>query len=82
MKQFDIFFDSQNNAYQVRTKSDTLVFEFSDSDEEKIFLSILKMYEKEDIHSFAQIREELKAYNQSKVLDVVQELQKCSLLNS
>lgn len=82
MKQFDIFFDSQNNAYQVRTKSDTLVFEFSDSDEEKIFLSILKMYEKEDIHSFAQIREELKTYNQSKVLDVVQELQKCSLLNS
>lgn len=82
MKQFDIFFDSQNNAYQVRTKSEALIFEFSDVEEENIFLDILKMYEKEDIHSFAQIQKGLKEYNTSKVLDVIQELQRCSLLNS
>lgn len=37
MNQFDIFFDSQNKVYQVRTKSDTLIFEFPDPEEENLF---------------------------------------------
>lgn len=82
MNQFNIFFDSQNKVYQVRTKSDTLIFEFPDSEEEKIFSNILKLYEKYSVISFAIIKKELCHFCHSKVLDVVQELQKCELLNS
>lgn len=82
MKEFDIFYDSQNNVYQVRTKRDALVFEFPDQEEEQIFQAILRLYDKSDMQSFNTIKRELAQYNQSKILDVVQELQKCNLLNS
>lgn len=82
MKQFDIFHDSQNKVYQVRTKSDTLIFEFPCPEEEKIFLAILNLLEKSAILNFKSIQKELCHFEQSKVLDVVQELQKCTLLNS
>lgn len=81
MNNFDIFFDSQNNVYQVRTKSDALIFEFPDSEEEQIFLAIHKLYEKYNVISFATIKKELSHFCLSKVLNVVQELQKCNLLN-
>ena len=48
---YDIFYDEDNKAYQVRTKSDVIVIEFVEEEKEKIFLSIIELYnEKLFIH--------------------------------
>lgn len=82
MKNLDIFYDEQNNVYQVRTKNDTLIFEFVNKEEERIFLTIIKLYEQADTYSFDALRKELRQFEYEQVLDVVQELKMCGFLNA
>ena len=80
-EKYDVFFDETNNVYQIRTKNDVIVIEFSDSEKESIFKEILNLYEKQDYYTFLQIKEKLiSKYPYEKVFDVIQELQDCCLL--
>lgn len=78
---FDIFYDIDNNVYQVRTKSEAFIFEFLNKEEECIFLKIVDLYRKANVYTYQFLKEELKEYEDSKVIDVIQELQSCELLN-
>jgi bacteriocin biosynthesis cyclodehydratase domain-containing protein len=79
---FDIFFDENNQAYQIRTKNDVIVVEFSDTDKETIFNKVMKLYEKHPFLTFDYIKTHLlKEHSYEKILDVVQELQECGVLN-
>jgi len=80
-EKYDIFFDETNNAYQIRTKSDIIIIEFSDSEKENIFKEILNLYEKQSYYTLLQIKEKLMPkYSYEKILDVILELQECCLL--
>lgn len=82
-KLFDIFFDEDNNAYQVRTKNDVIVIEFSDEEKKKIFENIIKLYDKKDFYTFSQLVKNLSVnFFHDKILDVIKELLDCSVLNS
>ncbi len=82
-KTFDIFFDVDNNAYQVRTKNDVIVIEFSDEEKKKIFESVIKLYDKKDFYTFSQLVKKLSGdFPHEKILDVIKEFLDCSLLNS
>lgn len=81
IKNFDFFYDSENDVYQVRTKSEAFVFEFQDSVEKDVFLSVVKLYSQYNFFSFSQLTSKLDHYPHDKVLDVVQQLQDCGLLN-
>lgn len=81
MKYFNIFFDRDNNVYQVRTKTDTTIVEFTDSAKEQIFNDIVKLYDSHDKMSFVSIRKLLPMADPNKLLDVVKELQDCGILN-
>lgn len=79
---YDVFFDKDNEVYQVRTKSDVVILEFIDPDEEKIFLEIMKFYDSFEYLTFEQIKKKLeKDYCYSKIMDVIEELSKCEILN-
>ena len=79
---YDIFYDEDNKAYQVRTKSDVIAIEFIDQEKENIFLAIIGMYNEKDYYTFKQLNERLsKKYPYAKILDVVQELTDCYILN-
>lgn len=80
-KIFDIFYDETNKVYQIRTKSNVFVIEFPDPIEEKVFLSIISAYEKQDFYTYSLLRKVLKAFPEDKVLDVVQELSASGILN-
>lgn len=83
MKQYDIFFDESNNIYQIRTKQDVIVIEFSDEKKEDIFKAIIDLYEKEDFYTFKQLQKKIAIqYPYEKFIDVVQELLNCSVLNT
>lgn len=78
---YDVFYDEENKAYQVRTKSDVIVIEFVDKEKEAVFLALLDMYGEEDFYTFKQLREKLgKNYSYAKIIDVVQELFDCNIL--
>ena len=80
-EKYDVFFDKANNVYQIRTKNDTIVIEFSDTEKEAMFKDILDLYEKQNYYTFLQIKEKLiLKYPYEKILDVIQELQDCCLL--
>lgn len=82
-EKYDVFFDNENNVYQVRTKSDAITISFIDEEKELIFKDILDLYEKKDFYTFQQIQEKLiSKFPYSKILDVIQELQAVSILNS
>ena len=81
MNNFDIFYDSENNAYQVRTKSEAYVIEFPEDEEQRIFLSIVDCYKKNSFYTLSNLKQELRSFSSDKILDVVQELQDCGLLN-
>lgn len=81
MKHFDIFFDKNNNVYQVRTKTDTTTIEFTDLEKEQIFKDIVKIYDSHDKLSFATIKKLLSTSDPNRLLDVVKELQDCGVLN-
>ena len=80
-EKYDIFFDERNGVYQIRTKSDAIVIEFSDLEKETIFKEILNLYEKRSYYTFQQIEEKLiSKYSYEKIFDVIKELQDCFLL--
>lgn len=80
---FDIFFDEQNNVYQIRTKNDVIIVEFSDLEKESLFNKILKLYNEKEFYTFIQLKSKLvKDYPYDKILDVIQELLECDLLNA
>jgi ribosomal protein S12 methylthiotransferase accessory factor len=80
-EKYDIIFDEQNNAYQVRTKNDVIIIEFSDSEKESVFKDILHLYEEQTFYTFLQLKTKLiSKYSYEKILDVVRELQECQLL--
>lgn len=82
-KKYDVFFDEENDLYQVRTKNDILVIEFSDKEKDLIFQEILDRYDKEDFCTFKMLRKVLvPKYSYEKVLDVISHLQECALLNT
>lgn len=80
---YDIFYDNENNVYQVRTKSDAITISFIDDEKELIFKNIIDLYEKKDFYTFQQIQRKLiSKFPYSKILDVIQELYAVSILNS
>ena len=81
IKNFDIFFDEDNNLYQIRTKNNTTIIEFTDTEKENIFKEILSLYSHQNKHSFISIQKKLKDVDSFKLLDVVKELQSCEILN-
>ncbi len=81
MKQFDIFFDEDNNLYQVRTKIDTTIIEFTDLGKEQIFKDLIRLYDTRDKISLPTIQKLLSSADYNKLLDVVKELQECGILN-
>jgi bacteriocin biosynthesis cyclodehydratase domain-containing protein len=81
MKHFDIFFDQDNNVYQVRTKTDTTTIEFTDPAKEQIFKDIVKLYDSRDKISYLTIQKLLNISDTNRLLDVVKELQGCDILN-
>ncbi len=78
---FDVFFDKDNNLYQVRTKNNTTLIEFTDMEKENIFKEILFLYSHQNKYSLVSIQKKLKHVDSFKLLDVVKELQSCSILN-
>lgn len=81
-QKYDIFFDEINKVYQVRTKGDVIIIEFSDEEKEEIFKDIIACYNKKNFYTFKQLTDKLgKQYPHDKILDVVQELSNCSLLD-
>ncbi|TWV11318.1 TOMM precursor leader peptide-binding protein [Bacteroidaceae bacterium HV4-6-C5C] len=80
-EKYDIFFDKENNVYQIRTKGDVVIIEFTDTIKEDIFKDILKLYEKEKYYTFTYIKDFLSSkYDSVKILDVIQELEECYIL--
>ena len=80
-KKFDVFFDKDNALYQVRTKNNTTLIEFTDIEKENIFKEIINLYSHQSKHSLLSLQKKLKNVNSFKLLDVVKELQSCSVLN-
>ncbi|WP_289091473.1 TOMM precursor leader peptide-binding protein [uncultured Bacteroides sp.] len=81
---YDIFYDKDNLVYQVRTKNNCVVIDFSGDDGimEEIFKDIIELYRKQDFYTFSQINNVLnKKYSYEKIYDVVNELIECELLN-
>lgn len=82
---YDIFYDSDNSVYQVRTKNNCVVIDFSGDDGvmEEIFKAIVELYNKQDFYTFAQISSALnKRFSYEKIYDVVNELIECGLLDN
>lgn len=79
---FDIFFDDANEVFQVRTRSKAFVIEFPDTEEKEIFQDILKSYKSQDFFTFSELKTKLKHHSDGKILDVIQELQSCGILNA
>jgi len=78
---FDIFFDEFNSLYQVRTKSNTTIIEFTDTEKENIFKEIILLYASQNKHSLLSFQKKLKGVDSFKLMDVVKELQACDVLN-
>ncbi|RCW21181.1 TOMM precursor leader peptide-binding protein [Marinilabilia salmonicolor] len=81
LNKYDLFFDKENNVYQIRTKSDAITIEFTDQEKESIFNSIVKLYERKEFLTFQQLQEKLITnFQKDKIIDVIQELRECSIL--
>ncbi len=82
---YDIFYDSDNSVYQVRTKNNCVVIDFSGDDGvmEEIFKAIIELYNKQEFYTYSQISNILnKRFSCEKIYDVVNELIECGLLNN
>lgn len=56
---YDIFFDKDNNVYQVRTRNNGVTVEFSDKEQESIFIAILALYKKKTFTHFLRLKKNL-----------------------
>lgn len=82
-KIYDIFYDSNNEVYQVRTQSECIILEFDNAEDEKIFKAIVKMYDKSNYLTSEQIINKLRNdYQYVHILDVIKGLMNCKVLNS
>ena len=72
MKKLDVFYDKENEVYQVRTKANAVVIEFASKEKENIFLEISKLYDKAEFITCPQMIKALKKHHDhAQVLDVL-----------
>lgn len=82
MKKLDVFYDKENEVYQVRTKANAVVIEFASKEKENIFLEISKLYDKAEFITCPQMIKALKKHHDhAQVLDVLKELRDVGILN-
>ncbi|MDR1503929.1 MAG: TOMM precursor leader peptide-binding protein [Prevotella sp.] len=81
-KKYDIFFDKDNNIYQVRTKNEITLIEFTDKEKEDYFFKIIGLFENAEEYSLQDIQKKNPSFDYSKLLDVLAELTDSGLLFS
>ncbi|MGB5988773.1 MAG: TOMM precursor leader peptide-binding protein [Marinifilaceae bacterium] len=82
IENFDIFRDEQQNGFQCRTKSDSYLIEFDDSEKEEIFLDIVaEIQSKPNIVLKKIIKKVKNDTNEAKVISVLKTLDDYGLLS-
>lgn len=81
IQNFNVFKDTSNNCYQVRTKTQSYTIEFDDIEKENIFLDIVKIVNKKSDISLEELKSKIgKKKDEAKVLSVLEYLDKHSLV--
>lgn len=82
IENFDIFRDEQQNGFQCRTKSDSYLIEFDDSEKEEIFLEIVAEIQNKPSITLKKILKKVKnSTNEAKVLSVIKTLEDYGLFS-
>ena len=78
LKDYDIFYDKENQCYQVRTKSNVFVIEFDDDLKYKVFEFIIKNSERSNK---SLVKDLLKEFDKAIITDVFYNLNEFGLLS-
>jgi len=79
---YDIFKDDKHGIYQVRTKSEVMVVEFSGDEEVKIFETIIDIVKEDPNIELGRLNKKLtSSFNSNKVMFVLNELKEYELLH-